>query len=113
MATSISLNSHLMKMYSQTYKTQVTPIMMIPGLKYLMRCTNFATIPCVIIFSHWESLPTKDKLFNGVKLYYHLIEEKDEDKDNEYHVTVSMNKYGSSTGIMNYIFYKDYDNIVD
>lgn len=111
MTTYISLNS-------QIYKTQVTPIMMIPGLKYLMRCTNVATIPCIITFSHWESLPTKDKLFHGIKLYYHLIKEnddKDNDKDNnnEYHVTICMNKYGSYAGVMNYIFYKDYDNIVD
>lgn len=91
---------------NRKYHTQISPTMMIPSLKYLMKCTNFPMTPCEIIFSRWEQLPTINKLSSGLKLYYFNDDITD---DMEYYLMVIINKYGAQAGQTNYIFYKDYN----
>lgn len=93
------------------YHTEIKPIMMIPGLTYLMSSVTFPKHSTEIIFSYWEYLPTNRQLSVGVKMYYTLPNEND--NENEYYVVVIQNKYGAFAGMNNLKFYKDYDNIVD
>ena len=93
------------------YPNQTSPIMLLPGFKYLIRSTTLPIMPIEIIFSCWECLPTNNKLSEGVKLYYFMPDDEKEEK--EYYLTIIKNKYGAQAGELNYKFYKDYDNIID
>jgi hypothetical protein len=94
------------------YHTEIYPIMMIPGLTYLMTNNVIPMKPTEIVFSLWEHLPTNEKLSVGVKMYYTLPDDKKEENE-EYYLVVYKNKYGAFAGSNNLKFYKDYDNIIE
>jgi hypothetical protein len=96
---------------SKKYHTEIVPIMMIPGLSYLMISNVIQIIPTEIIFSSWEYLPTDEQLTLGVKMYFTLPGLKELD-EKEYNVVVYKNRYGTFDGNNNLKFYKDYDNII-
>lgn len=99
-----------MNQLNKKYKSVITPIMMIPGFKYLLKCTILPMHPKEIIFSRWEYLPTMKNLSQGIKMYYHEFNENEnENDDTEYYFTIIINKYGAQAGVTNYTFYKDYD----
>jgi len=95
-------------MNTKQYHTEIKPIMMIPSLKYLVTNIIFPMNPEEIIFSHWEYLPTNERLSLGVKMYYTL---PNDEMEKEYYIVVLQNKYGAFAGSNNFKFYKDYGNI--
>ena len=97
-----------METLKQKYHTEIKPIMMIPGLTYLMTCVVYPLQACEIVFLYWEHLPTNKQLSDGVKMYYTLPND-----ENEYYIIVRKNKYGAFAGDNNFKFYKDYDNIIE
>lgn len=92
------------------YHTEVIPIMMIPGLIYLMTNNLIPMKPIEIIFSFWEYLPTNEQLNAGVKIYFILPNDETEE---EYYLIVRKNKFGAFAGDNNLKFYKDYGNILE
>jgi hypothetical protein len=100
------LINKIMMSLRRKYHTEIQPIMMIPGLTYLI---NFVTIPLQpieIVFSSWEYLPTNKQMSIGAKIYYHFPNDKNE---TEYYTIVKQNKCGTFAGHNNLKFYKDYD----
>jgi hypothetical protein len=97
-----------MNQLNKKYKSTISPIMMIPGLKYLLKCTTYPMYPKEIIFSYWECLPNYKNLSQGIKMYYYEFDENKNDEI-EYYCIIILNKYGAQAGMTNYIFYKDYD----
>ena len=96
------------------YHTEVIPIMMIPGLTYLMTNNVLPMKPTEIVFSCWEYLPTNEQFDIGVKMYFTLpvSNELNEVDDNEEYIVVRKNKFGAFAGDNNIKFYKDYGNII-
>ena len=92
------------------YHTEIVPIMMIPGVSYLMTNNVIPMKPTEIIFSLWEYLPSNEQLSIGVKMYFTLPNDKNE---KEYHLVVYKNRRGAFAGDNNLKFYKDYDNIIE
>lgn len=96
----------------QKYHTEIKPMMMIPGVTYLMTNNVLPMKPTEIIFSLWEYLPSNEQLSVGVKMYFTLPCSKELD-EKEYYLVVHKNKRGTFAGDNNLKFYKDYDNIID
>ena len=94
----------------EKYHTEISPIMLIPGLNYLMHHVSIPKLPCEITFMLWEYLPSKHNLSTGVKMYYTLLNDPTE---TEYYIIVYVNKYGAFAGTNNIKFYKDYDHIIN
>jgi hypothetical protein len=92
------------------YHSEISPIMMIPSLTYLMKHVNIPVSPVEIIFLSWQYLPTNSQLSEGVKMNYKLLYGPTE---TEYYMIVYKNRYGAFAGMNNIIFYKDYDNIIE
>jgi hypothetical protein len=92
------------------YHTEVIPIMMIPGLTYLMTNNVLPIKPTEIIFSCWEYLPTNEQLTVGVKMYFILPDDND---NKEEYIVVYKNRRGAFAGDNNIKFYKDYGNIIE
>jgi hypothetical protein len=92
------------------YHTEIVPIMMIPGVTYLMTNNVISMKPTEITFSLWEYLPSNEQLSIGVKMYFTLPNDKNE---KEYYLVVYKNKRGEFAGNNNFKFYKDYDNIIE
>ena len=91
------------------YHTEISPVMLIPGLNYLMHHVSIPKLPCEITFSMWQYLPTKENLSSGIKMYYTLTNDPTE---TEYYILIYINKYGAFAGMNNIKFYKDYDQII-
>ena len=94
------------------YHTEITPIMMIPSLTYLITNNVTPMKPKEIVFSCWEYLPTNEQLYSGVRMYF-TMPNQDKLDEKEYYLLVYKNNRGAFAGNNNFKFYKDYDNIVE
>jgi len=92
------------------YLIEIEPIMMIPGMIYLLQSTSIPSKKIEIMFSSWNNFPNNDVINKGVFMNYMLK------KDNykiEYKLFFKKIKKGEFKGLNNFIFYKDYDDMIN
>jgi len=103
-------NNNQEKKKFNKYSNEIEPIMMIPGMIYLLQSTSIQSKKIEIMFSSWNNFPNDDAINKGVTMNYML---KRDNYEIEYKLFFKKIIKGKFEGLNNFIFYKDYDDMIN